>query len=237
MLELKRKHSFRVAANARKIAADTGASESKQNLAESAGLVHDVGRFPQFSKFGSFRDTDTVNHGISGRAILESQDILLPLPSGERTQLLYAVEYHNRSKTDIPFKSGRNWLLKVLRDADKLDIMELTLGSLVSDGFSDLSDMLPHISLNREVTPEVIHEALATGSVSIERLSTLADFLIMIATWFYDLYYVPTRKLAHERSIFLRIRQELPDSNDIEELFADILDSQKAGRLNSETAS
>ena len=102
MLELKRCHSLRVAGNARFIAAALSLPESEQRLAEGVGLVHDVGRFTQFARYGSFRDADTVDHGAEGRRVLEEQDLFFLPDSGDRERLFCVVEYHNRKQTDIP---------------------------------------------------------------------------------------------------------------------------------------
>ena len=224
MLMLKREHSLRVAANARLISDALGASEAEQHLAEGAGLVHDVGRFPQFETYGSFRDADTVNHGAEGRKVLEAQDLSCIPDSEDRKRLLCAVEFHNRNRDDIPegLSGGQSRLLDLVRDADKLDIMELVLQSVAADGFRELPDMLPHIRLGGEVNPDILDEALTTRSVSIGKLASVADFLVMIATWFYDLNYQPTRKIAHQRNIFSRLKRQLPRTEDIETLFSGI---------------
>lgn len=227
MLELKRRHSLRVAENARFIAAALSFPEREQRLAEGVGLVHDVGRFTQFAQHGSFRDADTVDHGAEGRRVLEAQDLFFLPDSGERERLFCVVEYHNRKGTDIPrgLRPEQDRLLRLIRDADKLDIMELVLRAVAADGFQDLPGMLPHIRLCRELSPEVLTEAAKTESVSSGNLSTLADFLIMMATWCYDLNYPPTRRLAVQRDILPRIRRELPDMKAIRELFASITEA------------
>ena len=232
MLELKRCHSLRVAENARSIAVALKLPEAGQRMAEGAGLVHDVGRFTQFARHGSFRDTDTVDHGAEGRRILETQDLPLLHDPGDRELLLCAVEYHNRNRMDIPrgFSCEQDRLLRLIRDADKLDIMELVLRTVASDGFRDLPMMLPHVRLCRELSPEVLKEAQNTRSVSSSNISTLADFLVMIATWFYDLNYLPTLHIAVERDILFRIQRELPETKAVSDVFASITDAILTGR-------
>jgi hypothetical protein len=223
MLDLKYCHSLRVAENA------------ERRLAEGFGLVHDVGRFTQYARYGSFQDADTVDHGAEGHRVLEAQDLsFLPDP-GEREWLFRVVEYHNRKEINIPcgLSAGQDRLLRLIRDADKLDIMELVLQAVASDGFRDLPGMLPHIRLCRELSPGVLSEAAKTRSVSNGNLSTLADFLVMMATWCYDMNYLPTRRLAVQRNLLPRIRRELPDTKPIRDLFADITEAlQKDGPDN-----
>jgi len=70
-LELKYRHSQRVAENARLIAQGLNLTPEKILMAEGCGLVHDIGRFPQYIRYESFHDADTVDHGQEGRRILE----------------------------------------------------------------------------------------------------------------------------------------------------------------------
>ena len=55
-LDLKERHSRRVAENAGLLADDLGWSDSDRCLAVAAGLLHDIGRFPQYRDHGTFYD-------------------------------------------------------------------------------------------------------------------------------------------------------------------------------------
>ncbi|OPL13934.1 MAG: hypothetical protein AVO39_02755 [delta proteobacterium MLS_D] len=221
-LELKRLHSLRVADNARLIAVALGLPERDQCLAEGAGLIHDVGRFPQFVDFGSFRDADTVDHGVYGRKVLETEDIGGRFSVADWKILLCAVEYHNRLVSDIPadLEPEQRCTLDIVQDADKLDIMELVLRSVADDGFSELPTMLPQIRLNREISGAVLKEALETKAVKIGNLATLGDFLVMLTVWFHDFRFEPAKRLVVERNIPGRIRNELPNTPGVDRLFA-----------------
>lgn len=236
MLEMKRCHSIRVAENAKFIASALNVPESEQYLAEGVGLIHDIGRFNQFAQHGSYRDADTVDHGAEGRRVLETENLPFPCKPEDRELLLCSVEYHNKNVLDIPvgFSYKQDRLLRLIRDADKLDIMDVVLQTITSDGFKDLPTMLPHIRLCREVSPEVLKEAQNTQSVLIGNLSTLGDFLIMVATWFYDLNYPPALRLAVEQDILFRIQRELPETEAANGLFASITTViQKTGGITN----
>ncbi|MBN1769710.1 MAG: HD domain-containing protein [Deltaproteobacteria bacterium] len=223
-LELKYRHSLRVAANARTIAANLGLSPAQVRLAEGCGLLHDVGRFPQFAAHGSFRDADTVDHGVEGRRVLETEGVQRLVSPADWDAVAAAVEYHNRRTAELPegLAPEPGLMLRVVRDADKLDVLELVLQSVARDGFRELPEMLPHIRLERTVSPEVLAEAAAARSVSLGNVSTLADFLVLLATWFHDLHHAPSRCLAFERELPGRLRRELPDTPEVRALFAGI---------------
>jgi len=238
LLDLKLCHSLRVARNARVIADALKFSQSDRRVAEIAGLLHDAGRFTQFVRYGSYRDSDTVDHGAEGRRVLEEQSRSLLSDPVDRERILCAVEYHNRKRTDLPkgLIPEKTRFLNLIRDADKLDIMEMVLRAVVLDGFQDLREMLPHICLCRELSSGVLVEAAKTGSVSNGNLATLSDFLVMMATWCYDMNDTPTRRLAVKRGLLPRIRRELPDTKPVRDLFEAIAEElQKTAEIESES--
>ncbi|MBF0408986.1 MAG: HD domain-containing protein [Candidatus Riflebacteria bacterium] len=221
LLELKYQHSLRVAANSRAIAVEECFSEDHQFLAEAIGLLHDIGRFSQFSVFKSFRDADTIDHGAEGQRILESEKFNSLINHKDTATVFSAVHFHNRMHNNIPGNLSRQeyLFLNLIRDADKLDIFEIVLKSIRENGFRELSEMLPHVSNSRELTPGIIQEAMNNKSLAIGRLSTLSDFLIMIATWYYDLNLAASRLIASRRNFLTLIRSELPSSNEIDVFF------------------
>ena len=168
-LELKHQHSRRVAKNSRLIAEGLNLTPAEILLAEGCGLVHDIGRFPQYVLYGSFHDANTVDHGASGRQTLEKEGLPLLIDADDWKRMACAVEYHNRKTADIPkdIPEDTRRFLKLIRDADKLDIIDLVMQSVARDGFSELPGMLPHIRLERELTPLVMEEALKTDRKSV----------------------------------------------------------------------
>lgn len=223
-LELKYAHSLRVSDNAHLIACGLALPKEEVILAEGCGRLHDIGRFPQYEYYGSFSDADTMGHGTAGRRTMEAEGLPERIDSGDWACIACAVEYHNRKTGDIPadLPADAQRLLKIIRDADKLDIMDLALQSIIRDGFLELPDMLPHIRLSRELTPDIIEEMRKGKSISISNLRTLADFLVMLASWFYDLNYAPTGRLALSRNILQRLEQELPDHRLVRNMLEDI---------------
>jgi hypothetical protein len=222
-LELKRRHSLQVARNAREIAGGLAWEASEIELAGSAGLLHDIGRFTQYASYGSFQDADTVDHGEEGYRVLRSA--IGPFGrDADRERLLFAVRYHNRKTHEIPAGAspGHDDLLRLVRDADKIDIMSIVLQAVKDDGFSALPTMLPNIQLTRELTPDVLSRALRREALSTANLSTLGDFLLLLSTWYYDLNHLPSRRLARRDGIWDRLRRELPDRPELRGLFAEI---------------
>ncbi|HNW44173.1 MAG TPA: HD domain-containing protein [Elusimicrobiales bacterium] len=220
-LEFKVAHSARVAENAALIAAGLGLDAAEAGLARAAGLLHDTGRFTQFRRFASFLDAKSLDHGAEGRRVLEEKAALLFSCAAARDRLLCAVQYHNRKAEELPagLSPAEDSLLRLVRDADKLDIMGELVGSVETDGFRGLHAMVPDIKLTLDLTPGVLESAARGETLSIKDLFTLADIMVMVAAWFYDLNYSPARRLAAERGFLERLRRQLPASARLEVFF------------------
>ena len=61
-IALKAAHTRQVAATAGRIARDLGFPEGDQDLAWLLGLLHDLGRFEQVRRFGTFNDAVSASH-------------------------------------------------------------------------------------------------------------------------------------------------------------------------------
>ncbi len=214
LLQLKLEHSKRVANNARSLAQDLGWSSSDINAAEALGLLHDTGRFSQLTEFGTFCDAKSVNHGERGWNIIRQSNILSSLKECSQERILDGVHYHN-SRT-IPKHLDKESLssVKLIRDADKLDIFRVIYNAVKQDGFQELPEMLPQITLDGPINPKIIQEFQSCRSCSTGDIKSLADVMLMQLSWIYDINYVFTFQQIDERNIIPNIVDELPRNNE-----------------------
>lgn len=228
-LQLKKEHSERVAAEARALSGALGWSDEERRLAEAVGLLHDVGRFSQYAEFGTFSDKLSVNHGERGAAVLEQEAWTACWAEEDRTAMMESVRHHN-ARTIPAYVHGRALnFLRLIRDADKLDIYRIVLGKLDHDGFQELPAMLPQITLSRRLSADVEEEFARDGCVSFERLRTLADFLLMQLAWVNDFNFPVTHRLFHSRGFLngmLRHMEPSVERQDWMERFAGVAVSQ-----------
>ncbi len=217
-LQLKVDHSQRVADNARQLARDLGWNPSEANRAEALGWLHDVGRFSQFAEFGTFTDATSVNHGERGWEIVREDGILSPLTTEEQNALLDGIRHHNAKTEPDHLDEESLRFLKLIRDADKLDIFHIVLTSIQRDGFQDLPGMLPQVELKGSANPKVIHEIQTRRTCSIMEVRSLVDFLLMQLSWIYDLNYSASFRQIIDRDIIDDLERELPRDHRIEQI-------------------
>lgn len=209
-LALKLDHTRHVAKNAREIARELEWAPEDVRMAEALGWLHDVGRFSQFAEFGHLHDATSVNHGLRGFEIARDSGILAQLPDGCRTSLLEGIRHHNAKTIPATISAAGLPFLKLIRDADKLDIYRVVAEEIERDGFQELAGLWPHIDLDGPISPRLLNEIRTQRDIDLRHIQSLADFLLLQAFWIYDLHYEPTRVQIRQRRILETLETHLP---------------------------
>ncbi|GFO61787.1 HD family phosphohydrolase [Geomonas silvestris] len=207
--DLKELHTRKVCEAARLIAAEGG--ERRQMLAQVAALCHDLGRFPQYREYRTFLDSESVNHAHLSAQVLKQSSLLDFLPKEERDSVYFAVRLHNVFQIPAGLPAATEDLLRLVRDADKIDIWRVFIdyffapegerASAAGLGFPDL----PYCS------DEVLKAVEAGRMVELTMLKSLNDFKLLQLSWVYDINFVTTHKLIKERSLVPQLAATLPD--------------------------
>jgi HD superfamily phosphohydrolase YqeK len=213
-LDLKERHSLRVLAEAETIVAAHLSDARLASLAKLAALYHDIGRFPQFLRFRTFRDDNSLNHGWLGSRTLREQGFLSGLDRVDQLVVLGAVHLHNRR--ELPTRIGPELRLvtNVVRDADKLDIQRIFLGHFTNGqpgaaAKHNLDDTPDRFS------PEVLEAALDGSSPDYRKLKYVNDFKLLFLHWGFALNFAASRKTMLERGIVDAFQAELPEDEGI----------------------
>jgi putative nucleotidyltransferase with HDIG domain len=219
---LKLDHTRRVAETARDIARDLDWNPDEVRLAEAIGWLHDIGRFAQFAEFGHFHDATSFNHGHRGAEIVRDSGLLDSLDDESRTTLLDGIRHHNAKRLPEELPPAGLPFLQLIRDADKLDIFHVVAEGLERDGFRELANLWPHIDLDGPVNPLLIREIHARREGDVAHVQSLADFLLLEASWLYDLHFAPSRERARRARVLDTLAARLPGGPDIRAVLDDI---------------
>ena len=205
---LKELHTSNVCEVARVIA--QGGSPRRLMLAEVAALCHDLGRFPQFRDFRTFKDSDSLNHAHLSAQILQENHLLDFLSETERKSVEIAVRLHNLYQVPSGLAPEAEDLLRLVRDADKIDIWRIFIeyfhapeeerASGAGLGFPDL----PICS------PDVLAQVNAGNMVQLSTLKTLHDFKLLQLSWVYDINFPNSLRLIKERGVLEQLAATLP---------------------------
>ena len=216
-IRLKETHTEQVRLNAILIAEGLGLGERDRAFAELGGLFHDLGRFPQYRDYRTFRDSDSVNHAALGAKALVELDVLEALPKDDRDSLVRAVALHNVF-TIPPGVDERTLLfLKIIRDADKLDIWRVFIDYFLLKPAERPSAAGLGLPDDPEYSAAIVQRLKHREMVRLDELRTLNDFRLLQIAWIYDLNLKPSFRLLRERDIVNRLAASLPKSGEVAE--------------------
>jgi hypothetical protein len=207
---LKEEHTYKVSEASLTIATELGCSAADLLLAETIGLLHDVGRFPQYREYRTFRDADSINHAARSVRVMVDEKLLAGLAETERRLIIKSVALHNVYQVPDHLTDREIFFLRLIRDADKLDIWRVFLeyydlpeekrASAVGLGFPD----------NPECSSEILDAINEGEMINLVNVKTLNDFKLLQLSWIFDLNFGPTRRLFRERGYLNAFAVALP---------------------------
>ena len=117
-------HSHRVKQIAEEIAKSLNLSEEEIKLAKLIGLLHDIARFEQYTRYQTFSDLKSIDHGDFGVEILKQNNFIRKfIETDEYDNIIFnAIKNHNKFKIEDGLTEKELLYSKSVRDADKLDI-------------------------------------------------------------------------------------------------------------------
>lgn len=209
-ISLKTSHTRRVCDAILDIGKSLCLSDGDLCLAEISALLHDIGQFEQYRQYGTFADSRSLNHATLGAEIIEENRVLDGLNSTDACIIIRAVESHNVAALPQRESDRCLFFLKLLRDADKIDIWRV-----VTEYYRDAGN-----SRNRTIELDLpdadcvstpVYEALMNGKlVKMTDVRTLQDFKLLQVSWIYDLNFPRSFQIANERKYLEAIRDALP---------------------------
>lgn len=123
-------HTLRVAALSERYAKALGMSEGDSDFAWLLGLLHDIGRFEQARRWGTFVDSQSTDHAELSGDILFRDGLIerfpqAGLPEDWESIAETAIRQHNKLKLPDEMDSRTRQFAEILRDADKTDIFRV----------------------------------------------------------------------------------------------------------------
>lgn len=126
-IKLKYDHCIRVMNLSYKYAKLLGFTKADIELATLIGLLHDIGRFEQISKYGSYNDLKVMDHADYGVKQLFKNGLIKKFWKNEDDYDLIKFAIKNHNKLSIANTTDERMLkhAKLIRDVDKIDIFYL----------------------------------------------------------------------------------------------------------------
>jgi hypothetical protein len=209
---LKVEHTGRVRAIAEDIAGASAVSDRVRLAASIAAMLHDVGRFPQYKQYRTFRDAESANHALLSVRHALREDMLGPVPKDIRRMVLGAVFLHNVRTLPSNLPPDTLAVARILRDSDKLDIFRVMINH-----FAQENPEHPEVVLNVQTHPTAYSQAVLEGLLRGEtgdyrNIVWVNDFKLMVVGWLYDLNFRRSCQILHDLGYLDTIFDSLPQA-------------------------
>jgi putative nucleotidyltransferase with HDIG domain len=209
--DLKRVHSQNVADEITTITEAIGLESEDTTLARIIGLLHDIGRFPQFAKYTTFDDRISADHGALGVNILRDYNLLARLDFADQKVVEAAILHHNKVRLpDLGNKRCRLYA-QLIRDADKLDNFQLVIDTYNAPHVAEIY-CLPR---GEDISIKVLADLTHKENVCYKHIKNQIDFIFLRIGWLFDINFHPTLKLIMDRGYYAMFRAMLPKTNNI----------------------
>lgn len=246
-IKLKIDHTYRVAGLCQRIAESLGLSEPDVDIAWLLGMLHDIGRFEQIRRFGTFNDAQSVDHAEFGADLLLKEGLIRKFAEGyyeecelarsgneEAEQIIKNNEHHNKDTglLEMAIRQHNKYRVKedlterqrmfcdILRDADKVDIFKVNADIPMEIIYDVTTEELK----NGVITKEVLESFYKKETVLKSVRRSAVDHIVGHISLLFELVYKESYRQAKEQGYVYKL---LDFKSDVPEVNAEFGDMRK----------
>lgn len=185
-------HSLRVMEASKKIAENLNLTKEQIELATLIGLLHDVARFEQRKRYGTYYDKKSVDHGDLAVELLEENNFIRTFIEDDKYDEIIKVAIKNHNKYEIEPLEGEKLLqAKIIKDADKIDIFYQLAYQFAKD---------KNAIENSEISEDYINQLKQGKCIYRNADESAIDELVLITSFIYDIHFDSSLKLIKEEN-------------------------------------
>ena len=238
-IKLKIDHTYRVAGLCQRIAESLGLSEPDVDIAWLLGMLHDIGRFEQIRRFGTFNDAQSVDHAEFGADLLFKEGLIRKFAEGyyeecelaepenqEDEQIIKNNEHHNKDTgpLEMAIRQHNKYRVKedlterqrmfcdILRDADKVDIFKVNADIPMEIIYDVTTEELKYGVITKEVLESFYKKETVLKSVR----RSAVDHIVGHISLLFELVYKESYRQAKEQGYvykLLNFKSDVPEVN------------------------
>jgi putative nucleotidyltransferase with HDIG domain len=224
LIRLKEEHTMRVCCNIAMLGKELGLSDQNMVLAETIALFHDIGRFKQYKTYRTFNDFVSENHAKLGLRQIAIHRVLSACTTAEKRLITRAIAYHNAATLPVNENGNTLFFMRLIRDADKLDIWKLFIDYCNERKKKHRSAIELGLPDDPIYSQKIIESLKQRRVVLMRDLKTLNDFKLLQIGWVYDLNFVPSFQTVQNRKYIEKLEETLPKSKEIKEAVQQVHD-------------
>ncbi len=208
-IKLKIDHTYRVAEISQRIALWLELPPEDVELAWLIGMLHDIGRFEQLRRFGTFSDAQSIDHARFGVELLFGEGLLKEyLSQTDEDEVRSAIEIiriaiwnHSEYRIEKGLDQRTEMFCHIIRDADKIDILKVNYDVPIEDIYSVTTEELR----NAQVTPQVMEAFFEKHAVLRSLKKTPVDHIVGHSALVFELVYPVSYEIVQEQGYLEKI--------------------------------
>ena len=186
---------------AEQIATNLKLSEEQIQLATLIGLLHDIGRFKQYTDIGLGNNLEGFDHGDYGTKLLFKEGLIRKFIETNKYDEIIKKSIKNHNKFSIEAGLTQEELLfaKLIRDADKIDILYESIDIYYKNNEEEVNKSV----LSEKIYNEFTKKATIKKGKNV-RLKFIDDITCVIA-FIYDINYKTSFEIIKEKNYINKI--------------------------------
>lgn len=196
-VKLKIEHTWRVCELCEEIAQKSGFTKEETEIAWLTGLLHDVGRFEQLRRYGTFNDAQSIDHAQFGADILFKEGKIKEYIEdfSENDLLEKVVRTHSAYRLPESFSQRECKFANLLRDADKIDILKVNVIVPLEEIYNVTTEELRSCT----VTQSVLDEFMKGHTILRSLKKAPVDHVVGHISLVYELVYPISLEIVEEQ--------------------------------------
>lgn len=220
-IKLKVDHTYRVAALCERICGEALTDKEDCGLAWLIGLLHDVGRFEQLRRYGTFSDAESIDHARFGADILfRDGEIANYVPADMPEETLRLIETAIRNHSSYRIEEGLDArtlaFCRILRDADKIDILRVNVDVPLEAIYNTTTEALKSSEVSEAVLQSFTERKATLRSLKKTPVDHVAGHISLI----FELVYPISVRIVREQGYLDRLLHFESDNPRTREQFA-----------------
>jgi hypothetical protein len=213
LIRLKIVHTYAVMDKSEALCQMMHKSQEETELAMLIGLLHDIGRFEQFVRYGSFVDYETVDHAQLGSDILFKDGLIRSFIEEDKYDAIIknAIEQHNKFRVKKGFDDETMFYINMIRDTDKLDNFRVKETEKVETLMRCDMQTLE----NESITPKVYNDFKNHKLIFGPDRTTHLDMWISLVAFIFDMNFKASLQYVKEHDYinasFDRVHPKRPE--------------------------
>lgn len=200
-IKRKQQHSLRVMKISEQIATKLKLDKEQIQIATLIGLLHDIGRFKQYTEIGLGDNIEGFDHGNYGVKILFEDGMIRKFIETDQYDEIIkkAIKNHNKFAIEDGLTQEELLFAKIIRDADKIDIIYESEYIF----YKGQEELINQSILTEKIYNQFMKKTLVKKEKNV-KLKFIDDIVCVLA-FIFDINYKTSFKILKEKDYISKI--------------------------------